>query len=46
MCNESGSPWHRACVESFKDRVREKVLNVEEFGSLTEPKDRKRDVAA
>ena len=33
---EPGSPWENAYVESFNGRVRDELLNVEEFGSLTE----------
>jgi putative transposase len=33
---EPGSPWQNAYVESFNGRVRDELLNVEEFGSLTE----------
>jgi hypothetical protein len=31
-----GSPWENPYVESFNGRVRDELLNVEEFGSLTE----------
>ena len=30
------SPWQTPWVESFNGRVRDELLNVEEFGSLTE----------
>ena len=33
---EPGSPWQNPYVESFSGRVRDELLNVEEFGSLTE----------
>jgi len=33
---EPGSPWENTYVESFNGRVRDELLNVEEFGSLTE----------
>ncbi len=33
---EPGSPWETPWVESFNGRVRDELLNVEEFGSLTE----------
>jgi putative transposase len=33
---EPGSPWQTPWVESFNGRVRDELLNVEEFGSLTE----------
>jgi putative transposase len=33
---EPGSPWQNAYVESFNGRVRDELLNFEEFGSLTE----------
>jgi putative transposase len=33
---EPGSPWENPYVESFNGRVRDELLNVEEFGSLTE----------
>jgi transposase InsO family protein len=33
---EPGSPWENPFVESFNGRVRDELLNVEEFGSLTE----------
>ena len=32
---EPGSPWDNPYVESFNGRVRDELLNVEEFGSLT-----------
>ena len=33
---EPGSPWENPFVESFNGRVRDELLNVEEFGSLIE----------
>ncbi len=33
---EPGSPWETPFVESFNGRSRDELLNVEEFGSLTE----------
>jgi transposase InsO family protein len=30
---EPGSPWENAYVESFNRRVRDELLNIEEFGS-------------
>jgi putative transposase len=33
---EPGSPWESPWVESFNGRVRDELLNVEEFGSLAE----------
>lgn len=33
---EPGSPWENPFVESFNGRVRDELLNVEEFGSITE----------
>jgi putative transposase len=33
---EPGSPWENAYVESFNGRLRDELLNLEEFGSLTE----------
>ena len=33
---EPGSPWENPYVESFNGRVRDELLNIEEFGSLTE----------
>jgi putative transposase len=33
---EPGSPWENAYVESFNGRVRDELLNIEEFGSLIE----------
>ena len=33
---EPGSPWENPFVESFNGRVRDELLNVEEFGSLFE----------
>jgi putative transposase len=32
---EPGSPWENPYVESFNGRVRDELLNVEEFTSLT-----------
>ena len=36
MYIEPGSPWQTPFVESFNGRVRDELLNIEEFGSLTE----------
>jgi putative transposase len=33
---EPGSPWQNSFVESFNGRVRDELLNVEEFASLLE----------
>jgi len=33
---EPGSPWENPFVESFNGRVRDELLNIEEFGSLHE----------
>ncbi len=33
---EPGSPWENPYVESFNGRVRDELLNIEEFGSLFE----------
>jgi putative transposase len=33
---EPGSPWENPYVESFNSRVRDELLNIEEFGSLLE----------
>ncbi|MCH7670507.1 MAG: IS3 family transposase, partial [Acidobacteria bacterium] len=33
---EPGSPWQNPWVESFNGRVRDELLNITEFGSLTE----------
>ena len=33
---EPGSPWENPFIESFNGRVRDELLNVEEFGSLVE----------
>ncbi len=35
---EPGSPWQNPFVESFNGRVRDELLNIEEFGSLDEAK--------
>lgn len=35
---EPGSPWENPYVESFNGRIRDELLNIEEFGSLTEAK--------
>jgi transposase InsO family protein len=35
---EPGSPWENPYVESFNGRLRVELLNIEEFGSLTEAK--------
>jgi len=36
MYIDPGSPWQNAYVESFNGRVRDELLNIEEFGSLME----------
>jgi putative transposase len=36
MYIEPGSPWQNPYVESFNGRVRDELLNIEEFGSLVE----------
>lgn len=36
LCIEPGSPWENPFVESFNGRVRDELLNVEEFFTLTE----------
>ncbi len=33
---EPGSPWENPLLESFNGRVRDELLNVEQFGSLLE----------
>jgi putative transposase len=33
---EPGSPWENPFVESFNARVRDELLNIEEFGTLLE----------
>lgn len=33
---EPGSPWENPFIESFNGRVRDELLNIEEFGSLPE----------
>ena len=33
---EPGSPWENPWIESFNGRAQDELLNVEEFGSLTE----------
>jgi putative transposase len=33
---EPGSPWQNPFVESFNARVRDELLNIEEFSCLTE----------
>jgi putative transposase len=33
---EPGSPWENPYIESFNGRVRDELLNIEEFGSLRE----------
>ena len=33
---EPGSPWENPFVESFSGRLRNELLNIEEFGSITE----------
>ncbi len=35
---EPGSPWENPYVESFNGRLRDELLNIEEFGSITEAK--------
>jgi hypothetical protein len=35
---EAVSPWENAYIESFNGRVRDELLNIEEFGSLLEPR--------
>ncbi len=35
---DPGSPWQNAYVESFNGRVRDELLNIEEFGSFVEAK--------
>jgi hypothetical protein len=35
---EPGSPWENPFVESFNGRLRDELLNIEEFSSLTEAK--------
>jgi putative transposase len=35
---EPGSPWKSPFVESFKGRLRDELLNIEEFGSIAEAK--------
>ncbi len=32
------NPWRAGYVESFNGRLRDELLNIEEFGSLTETK--------
>ena len=39
MCTsyiEPGSPWENPFVESFNGRLRDELLNIEEFGSIAE----------
>jgi putative transposase len=33
---EPGSPWENPYIRSFNGRARDELLNVEEFGSVTE----------
>ena len=33
---KAGSPWENPFVESFNGRLRDELLNIEEFGSITE----------
>ena len=33
---EPGSPWENPWIESFNGRARDELLNINEFGSLTE----------
>jgi putative transposase len=35
---EPGSPWQNPLVESFNGRLRDELLSIEEFGSITEAK--------
>lgn len=35
---EPGSPWQNPFVESFNGRLTDELLNIEEFGSITEAK--------
>jgi putative transposase len=35
---EPGSPWENPFVESFNGRLRDELLNIEEFACLTEPR--------
>ena len=35
---EPGSPWENPFVESFNSRLRDELLNIEDFGSITEAK--------
>ena len=35
---EPGSPWENPFVESFNGRLHDELLNIEEFGSITEAK--------
>jgi hypothetical protein len=35
---EHGSPWENPFVESFNGHLRDELLNIEEFGSITEAK--------
>jgi putative transposase len=35
---EPGSPWQNAWIESFNARVRDELLNIEQFDSLLEAK--------
>jgi putative transposase len=35
---EPGSPWENPFVESFNGRLRDELLNIEEFGSVAEAK--------
>jgi putative transposase len=35
---EPGSPWENPYIESFNGRLRDELLNIEEFGSITEAK--------
>lgn len=34
--HRTGSPWENPWIESFNGRARDELLNIEEFGSLTE----------
>ncbi len=42
---EPGSPWENPYIESFNGRLRDELLNIEEFGSLTEQRMRQTVVA-
>ena len=42
---EPGSPWENPFIESFNGRVRDELLNIEEFGSLLEAQVARRGLA-